>query len=236
MDLSILFKKPVFDTSAVLTIDVISPLSMVAKAPGKFYRSQDAPTDIMLLGLIENALGWHFDSKDRNEIIKKIKGEYEASEVGFKSLLQKHIKIEMRFTPAVTYHRDLWSQHLKVKGASFLGGSREYDSRAIPIMNAIASKKVTASDKARAKKDPNAIFDYLDGDEIHLNVIKPYFPQYYISPTPREYVEPKGTYRFRICTSKELSILIGAAFADPAAPLYVGSNDGWVEANWEEIS
>jgi hypothetical protein len=164
---------------------------------------------------------------------KKYKLSASKSEVGYASLLQFHVAIDLRFIPPVTKFQDLWSQHLK--GAPFWSGSREHDERAIPIKNAIAAKEVSINDKADAIKDPLALSQFKKGQTVHLGVIRPYFPQYYVSPTPREYVEPSAPYRIRIRTSQKMAVEIRKALDDPAAPLYLGSNDGWVEAGLEVL-
>ena len=90
MNLNLLDEKPLFSATSILTIDALAPLSIVAKMPGKYYRSQSSPTNEMLYGLLENALGWHISEKDRNELIKKLQKKHgktaEASGTGFKSV------------------------------------------------------------------------------------------------------------------------------------------------------
>lgn len=230
--------QPDFSSVGILTVDPLAPLSMVARMPGKYYRSQPAPTDEMLYGLLENALGWHIAEKDRNEIIKHLQKKHgkaaRESGVGYRSLLQFHLRFGLSQMPQVMHYDDYWSQHLS--GPSFVGGSREYDARAIPLMNAVAGRKVTINDRAEAKKEPELLTTFQEGQIVHLNVLRPYFPQYYISPTPREYVVPNGPYRYRVETSAELAHMVAEAIADPAAPLYLGSNDGWVDVHWRSMS
>lgn len=238
LDINLLTQPQDFSKVSVLTIDALAPLSMVAKMPGKYYRSQPAPTDEMLYGLLENALGWHIAEKDRNDLIKQLQKKHgkaaRESGVGYKSLLQFHLRFGLSQLPQVMHYDDYWSQHLS--GSSFVGGSREYDARAIPLMNALADKKVTINDRAEAKKEPELLTSFQEGQTVHLNVLRPYFPQYYISPTPREYVVPNGPYMYRVETSPELAHMIAEAVDDPAAPLYLGSNDGWVDVQWRVMS
>ena len=42
---------PTFECCCQLMLDALAPLSMVAKMPGKFYRSQPEPTQEMIDGL-----------------------------------------------------------------------------------------------------------------------------------------------------------------------------------------
>jgi CRISPR-associated protein Cas5 len=241
LDLNFLLHPPNFSARAILTIEALAPLSMVTSMPGKYYRSQPEPTPEMLYGLLENALGWHVADKERNELRKKLERKLNQNVfetgVGFVSVLQFHVRMATTSLPPVMHYDDLWSQHLK--GGSFLGGSRNYDYRVIPLINAQRSGRITIGDGSEAKgfsKDPNKLTDFKDGDNIHVNVVRKYFPQYYSSPTPREYVIPQGTYKYVLETSLHLAELIGQAVENPAAPLYLGSNDGWVEATWEVLS
>ena len=237
-DLSLLLDTPAFSTRAVLEIEALAPLSMVAKMPGKYYRSQPKPTDHMLWGMLENALGWHISDAERKQLFAKLKKQHKlkdvaGSGVGYQSLLQWHVRFGLVVVPPLMHYDDLWTQHLK--GKNFPGGSRNYDAQAIPIMNAERGKRIKYSDAGSAKKGTALLQDFQDGDEIHIGVIRPYFPQYYSSPTPREYVEPAGKYQITVETSPALLEALQAATDDPAAPLYLGSNDGWVEASWQNL-
>ena len=57
LNLDFLLEPPVFSARGKLTIEALAPLSMVSSMPGKYYRSQPEPTDAMLYGMLENALG-----------------------------------------------------------------------------------------------------------------------------------------------------------------------------------
>ena len=235
INLDFLLNPSTFNKRGKLTVEALSPLSMVASLPGKYYRSQREPTPQMLYGLIENALGWHISDVERKELEKKLRKQYgrelEKSGVGFISILQFHLRFTTSVIPPLLHYDDLWAQHLK--GGSFIGGSRNYDSRAIKIMNAERGKKVAINDLGGSSKDSDKLHNFEENDKIHVNVVKPYFPQYYVSPTPREYVIPKGEYVFVIETNRTLAEMLKEAFENPAAPLYLGSNEGWVEATWE---
>lgn len=240
LDLKFLLQPPDFSVRAMLIIDALAPLSMVTSMPGKYYRSQPEPTDAMLYGLCENALGWHIADSERKILIKKLEKKHGmtamASGVGYESLLQFHLRFVVKSVPPLLHYDDLWAQHLK--GGSFLDGSRNYDKRAIPLMNAYRNRDktgVTISDRASASRDVEKLNNFKDGDQIHVNVVRRYFPQYYASPTPREYVIPQGAYKYTVETSQELAQMLTDGFDAPAAPLYLGSNDGWVEGVWEML-
>lgn len=251
IDLSFLLEPPEFSVRGKLTIDALAPLSMVSSMPGKYYRCQPEPTDEMLFGMLENALGLHLTSKadkDREKLIKKLainqKTEIQTSDVGFSSFLQFHIRVSTRCVPDLIHYDDYWSQHQR--GASFVGGSREYDYRAIPIMNLHSQKgippnatkekkRIEFSDTADAIKDREKINTFEEWEKIHINVIRPYFPQYYVSPTPRGYIVPQGSYKYVLETSAKISKLLMEILENPTSPIYLGSNDGWIDVLYEEI-
>ena len=237
LDLSLLQNPPNFSARAILAVEALAPLSLVAKMPGKYYRSQPEPSDAMLLGMLENALGWHIADPERNALLKRLEKRHKRATartgVGFGSLLQWHLRVAARQIPVSMHYDDLWAQHLR--GSSFADGSRNYDRRMIPLMNAKRAGRVTVGDTADAKRDLDLIENFAEGDKINIAILRPHFPQYYASPTPREYIVPDGPFRYRIETSAALVNLLARAIEAPAAPLYLGSNDGWVEATWEEI-
>ena len=108
INLQFFLDPPELTVKGLLTIEALAPLSMVAAQPGKYYRSQPYPTENMLYGLIENALGWHLHDavrkiaidtlkKQLKKLFKKetqwidsdwITSKAEASAVGYMSLLQ----------------------------------------------------------------------------------------------------------------------------------------------------
>ena len=106
-------------------------------------------------------------------------------------------------------------------------------------MNAQRAGDVIIGDGSEAKgfsKNPDKIYTFEKSDNVHINVVRDLFPQYYASPTPREYVLPKGAYKYIVETSLNLENMICQAINAPAAPLYLGSNDGWVDVEWEALS
>lgn len=235
-DLSILNNTPAFETRATLAIATLAPLSMVSKMPGKYYTSSDGPTKPMIYGMLENALGWHIEPKERDALLKELEKKYKTKTgktgVGFGSLLQWHMRINLIVVPPVMRYDDLWTQHLS--GTSrMIGGSRNYDYEAIPIMNAIAGGFIPSpGDVAKANRAPEVIRDFKEGETVHVDVLKPYLPQYYSSPKLRGYVVPEGAYQVQLETSAELAAALEAAVQNPASPLYLGSNDSWVEIEW----
>lgn len=203
-----LTQKPLFDQKLSISIQALSPLSFVSSTPGDIYRSSSAPSHHMIHGMLENAIGLHLSDKERtkttNPCLKKVI-DIQSANSGFTSLIQNHVKILCIREPYVERIVDLFSQHLRGSDERHTKGSRNFDWRVIPHYSEAITKKTSSQ--------------YLSS-----------FPQYYISQAKREYVIPLGTYEVCIETSKNLSECIEQAIEMPAAPLYLGTNDGWIEA------
>ncbi len=265
LDLSFFLEAPELTAHAELVITPLAPLSMVSSQPGTYFLSEVAPTDHMIYGLLENALGWHFHKDLRNELRKQLSklakkdravaktykgtdwlaGKLEASGSGYESLLVHHVRLSPKRIPrpAISYD-DLWSMHLHDKGGSFLGGSRNYDAALEALMTAARSK----DEAVKVEFGDRTIFDRMSlseamaarGAKIHVDSIREAFPLYYVSPKKRAYVEFAGDgdaesppfFSYEISTTAALSAVLAKAVADPAGPLYLGSNDGWVDAKW----
>jgi CRISPR-associated protein Cas5 len=259
INLNFFLEPPELTEKGKIVIEALSPLSMTTTQPGTYYRSQSAPTVNMLYGMLENALGWHFGVKDRTKFLKELRNaakkkldrkdpliesewitgkKDDESGVGFKSILQHHLKfIGPHIEPETVHFDDLWARHVRGSGATFPGGSRNYDVSLERIVNMEKLNLISFGDSAKHNiRNPNEITNVSEDDKVHLNAIRPYFPQYYTSPTPREYVIPKGSYVFSVKTTKSLKEVIKDALKDPDSPVYLGTNDGWVEARWEDLS
>ena len=234
---ALLDSPPDFSMSAELIIEPLAPLSLVTRMPGKYYRSDDAPTPQMLYGLLENALGWHVSREHRAEILKVLAKRFKTaatgSNSGFQPLLQYHVQFMPTVSrPAPLRYDDYWSQQLR--GNPFVGGSRENSYEVIPLMEAIARKSVTVNESKDSRKTGELVAT--DGEAIHNDLLRDYFPHYYVSPTPREYIEVNGDwYVFHLKTSEAVAKQLQEVISNPLAPLYLGSNDGWVEAKWKAL-
>lgn len=208
ISLDFLLQEPTFDKTLVLKITPLTPLSMVSKLPGSYYHTSLEPTEHMILGMIENLLSFHFSPDIRNQIEKRLKKEFKKSfndlpesGSGYKSILSNHIKIERVEKPDDTMSfEDLWSQQLKRNDKGHLNGSRNYDWRLEQQLDTLEEKLQTQ-----------------------------YYPYYYISPTNREYIICKGSYSIAVITNIELASRIQEELTNIQTPLYLGSNDGWVE-------
>lgn len=257
MDFTFFFDPPIRSVQGTLIVQALAPLSMVSAQPGSYFQSAPVPSDAMLIGMIENALGWHLGPADRKAVrkdlrkhAKKAHGKTEwagspwltedptGSDSGFVSLLGHHLAFDgLREIPPTMSYDDLWARQAH-RADDFWGGSRRYDARVEPIVGMLRSGEVQlAKSKASATHaDAESIAEGVQpGDTLFQTALKPQFPYYYVSPTPRGYVVPLGEYRFGASTTPALSEMISAALEEPKAPLYLGSNDGWVDARWEVL-
>jgi CRISPR-associated protein Cas5 len=264
MDLSFFTEPPELEQKAILKVAALAPLSMVSAQPGSYFRSELAPTLDMIYGMLENALGWHFEEKTRRTLFKALqkvakkkhgkkenyrnsdwlKGKSNHSGSGYFSFLQYHLSLflERADEQPMTYD-DLWSMHLRTQGDSFVGGSRNYDN-SLENLISISRKRLRAEDGKELqpaitfgdKKDFVTLslqkLRKLTEGKIKTTSLKPHFPHYYVSPKVRGYVVPKQHYFFRAECTKQLSQLLEKAIGNPSAPLYLGSNDGWVDVKW----
>jgi len=274
IDLSFFLEPPELTAKAELEITALAPLSMVSSQPGSYFRSELAPTDYMLFGMLENALGWHFSyhpkDKVRQNIIKGLakqakkvnkknvaykdhpwlSGKAMESRCGFHSLLQYHLSMELKQMPQpeeIMTYDDLWSMGLRDDGINFRGGSRHYDARLEDLINLSKTEDPSKPINKKTKKHaPYISFgdraEYktfslqellaLKDGKIKTTSLKPYFPMYYSSPRKRGYVVPKQAYTYEVRCTTTIANLLATAINEPAAPLYLGSNDGWVDAKW----
>ena len=256
------------DARAELTITPLAPLSMVSSQPGTYFLTEVAPTEHMILGMLENALGWHFHSNMRNELRKELaklakkrlprtselkasdwaKGKLPSSGSGYESLLSYHVRLSPKQLPKpdVSYD-DLWSMHLHDKGGNFVGGSRAYDAAIEALMTATRSSdeviKVEFGDRKGFERMPLEQAIRTRGAKIHVDSIREAFPLYYVSPKKRGYVEfgrdddsaAPQAFCYEVATTARFSEVLAKAVKDPDAPLYLGSNDGWVDAQWTAL-
>lgn len=258
VDLSFFLEPPELTVTGRLIIEALTPLSMTTAQPGAYYRSQPAPTEAMRYGMLENALGWHFGPVDRKALLKGLRkqakkalgrghpmkdepwingDEDHESGVGFVSLLQHHFVFEgPHFEPATMHFDDLWARHAR-RADDFEGGSRNNDYRVEALYNRIKDDRFEAGfsskGKATLKETEDVLRPHSPDVQVYQGALKAFFPTYYVSPTPREYVIPSRPYQYRVRTTPTVSEQIAYALQEPAAPLYLGTNDGWVEARWE---
>ncbi|MCA0270322.1 MAG: hypothetical protein LCH53_14050 [Bacteroidetes bacterium] len=253
-DLSFYLDPPDLTARGVLVLDALAPLSMVAELPGHYFRSQPSPTPAMLYGMLENALGWHFDEATRREALKALakeakkrhkkgpwaehpwlSGKPPEPPSGYVPLLAFHVAFGPPSLPSLMTYDDLWSQNLHDPASqNFFGGSRHYDGALEDIITRSVQKDVVFGDRAGFETvEMDRLDQAASGAQLNFKSVRPAFPAYYASPKKREYVVPDGVYRIPVRTTPRLAERLADALDRPLAPLYAGSNDGWVDASWE---
>lgn len=236
LSIEVLFEKPEPTIKASLFIEPLAPLSLVTSMPGAYYRSQREPSDFMIYGMLENLLGWHFTDNERNSIIKALKNYYkktykkdknltkidfDKTGVGFKPLLQHHLKIEkILLKPYIESFEDYWTQHLKDVDERHAKGTRNYDFNIETEANKIYDMESDKRDKAWGK---------LFAEKAGL------FPNYYQAPTKREFIIVNGKYGYPISATETLLNMLTNALDHLENPLYLGTNEGWIDLKIEKL-
>lgn len=199
----------------------------------------------LMVNLKKLAKKLHRKNADYNEspwLIKKA----ETTGSGYMSLLQYHLDLmPMNFEgPLPMAYDDCWSMHLNGRGITFVGGSRHYERSLEELITKSKQKEIT--EKGKEALTPIQFGDgknfqtytieelrNLETGEVKVTSLKPWFPQYYVSPKTRGYIVPSSSLRFEIRCTPTLSRLLTYAIRNPKAPIYLGSNDGWVEFKWK---
>ncbi|MBN8587422.1 MAG: type I-PGING CRISPR-associated protein Cas5p [Rhodothermia bacterium] len=260
IDLSFFLEPPDLTKHAILKVTPVAPISLNSEQPGTYYQSLYKPTYNMLYGLLENALGIHLHNQDRKEIITSLRKKIdkrirtsdrwkesawikqnpseESSKSGFFSILQFHIGFrEPHVIPPYLRFTDLWARHVHSNDTMFPNGSRNHDYTMDRIQSLKRSKQINFSDlKNVSIKTAEQLQSVQSGDSIHPNAVRPWYPAYYTSPTPREYIDATGAYQFPFASTPKVIQQLKNALQDPQAPLYLGSNDGWVEVTLEKLT
>jgi CRISPR-associated protein Cas5 len=241
IDISILFGKPDLDKTAIMWIEPLAPLSMVVSMPGSYYRTQGEPSPFMIYGMLENLLGWHFDDKIRRDIQKKMKSEFskrykikeissDSSEVNYMPILQQHVKIESPalVQPQKQFYEDFWTQHLKDGDERHLGGARNYDIKIERMVNLSKDLEKLAKSESDKEKKKLLVDRAKRIRAIIMKRYKTYMPNYYSSPKKREFVITTGNFGFKLHLTEAVFILLDQAIENLESPLYIGTNEGWV--------
>jgi len=232
IDISVLFDKPEPNSKASLFIEPLAPLSLVTSMPGAYYRSQREPSDFMIYGMLENLLGRHFTDVERNSIIKNLKNHYkkkhkleldfEKTPVGYKPLLQHHLKIEtLLLKPYCESYEDYWTQHLKDEDERHAKGARNYDYTIEKSVNSIYHQP-----KEQRDVKWRALFDKNKSGK---------FPAYYQSPTKREFINVEGKYGYVILSTMRVLDVLIESMNILESPLYLGASEGWINLNIEKL-
>lgn len=260
VDLSFYTDPPKLSHTGQLELTVLAPLSMVDRQPGTYFLGRNHPTRHMVMGALENALGWHFAEDFRKSLLKSLakkakklhrkRADYKDhpwlsgkaandSGSGYFSLLQYHLDVEHISSPEVQSYDDLWSMHLHDKGINYIGGSRNYDYRLEDFISHLRNKPDKKDEQLNV--DDRKGYDFIKLEDVysvrrgqvHTKSIRPAFPQYYVSPKKRGYVVPNESYVANIRLTESLARIFDRQLNQPAAPVYLGHSEGWVDLIWK---
>ncbi len=232
IDLSILKKKPEPSLEVILEIQPLAPLSMVSEMPGSYYKTLKSPSKKMISGLFENVLGWHISliqrkniTKELSKIRKKQKIDYVSRVAGstYLPLLMEYFNINLDVIPPNAFYDDLWSKAYRRADASVHPkGTFNIDFHSISLKRGLK----------RNEKKPKQVED--KALEIFFKQHLGDYPQYYSSPTNKEYIVLEGNYKFQLTIDEELFSLIKKKLEFENIG-YLGNSEGWVNIKIEKL-
>lgn len=237
LDLSILETIPDLNTKVILEIEPLAPLSMVSELPGSYYKTLKSPDKKMLCGLFENILGWHIDLADRKAIIKELTKlrqkqakKYPQLEFinrtkgsTYAPLLMEYFEIWLPLIPVTNFYDDLWSKAYRRSDAIVHPkGTFNIGYNLIPL-----KRELKRSEKNSRQVDDKTLETFF---KEHIEE----FPQYYSTPTKREYLFTKGNYEIQIEIDQNLYEILKERLMTENLG-YLGNSEGWVNLNFKEI-
>lgn len=234
MDLSILKKIPNLEVKAELIIEPLAPLSMVSELPGSFYKTMKYPSKKMICGLIENILGWHIDWKDRKMIqeeVVKVKKKQKVECLNYSNgstyvpLLIDYFElieeINIEFSE-VCFFDDLWSRsYRRADSYKHINGCRYMDVSMVSRWNEIKRAVENNTNKKWTSKRKNTLLDKLFNRYIGK------FPQYYSTPTIREYIHLGKAYHISLLMDEVLFTMLSREL-NTSNIGYLGNSEGWI--------
>lgn len=258
MDLGILLLKPKLDKKIKLIIEPLAPLSMVSDLPGTYYKNHDVPDIFKICGLFENVLGWHFDKKDRNSILKYLKKHYkknlnendfdiERSNSKYQPLLINYFEMGMVFKFESFNYDDLWKRCFSRMDADV------HPKGTINLDYETLKEKVWIKEEEKLqekiKEEIKALDSKLDKEKIaelkeetkktpllkFFEENKKSYPMYYTSPTLREYTDYLGSnIQISLMIDDRLLEMLKDAL-NICATAYLGNSEGWIEMKIEVL-
>jgi len=185
----------------------------------------------------ENILGWHIDLADRKSIIKELtkfrnmQGKKNSQEKfndktkgsTYSPLLMDYFEIILSVIPATSFYDDLWSKAYRRSDAVVHPkGTFNLSYNLIPLKRELK----------RSEKNPKQIDDSNLEKFFKSNIEQ--YPQYYSTPTTREYVIPNGKYEFQLTIDSELFKLLHDCLLYGNIG-YLGNSEGWVDIKFREL-
>lgn len=258
MNIKLLLSKPVLNKRIKLIIEPLAPLSMVSELPGTYYKNQEVPDKFKLAGLFENVLGWQFDKKDREDIIKYLKKYFkknfkesdfdiDKSNSSYQPLLLDYFEVGMVYKPETVSYEDLWQRSFSRMDADVHPkGTINIDYETLRKKDwIIREAKQQESIKEKIKTlNPNEDKDEINDLKEKINKTpllkffidnRKFYPMFYTSPTLREYTDYMGgQIQISLTLDNRLLMELNKAL-DSCSSAYLGNSEGWIEIKIEEL-
>lgn len=237
LDLSILEKIPETDLKVILEIELLAPISMVSELPGSYYKTLKSPDKKILCGLFENILGWHIDLTDRRAIIEKLtklrkkqaKTNPQLKLISwtkgstYTPLLMEYFEVGLSLVPVITFYDDLWSKaYRRADAYVHPKGTFNINHNLMPL-----KRELKRNVKNPRQIDDKALESFF---KEHIEG----FPQYYSTPTKREYLYTKEHYKIQIEIDQGLYKILKKKLLTENLG-YLGNSEGWVNLNFKEL-
>ncbi|TXB62832.1 type I-PGING CRISPR-associated protein Cas5p [Phaeodactylibacter luteus] len=232
-----LFSQTEFSKQFRLSVELLSPISMVSQLPGSYYRSDRLPGKLQLAGLFENVMGLHFPPQLRKQLFKtlvkawkkqhKVELSPESSGSGYQPLVVHLFEMNhLHVIPSLESFDDTWKKAMRRDDAkTHPNGTPNLDYRLIPEKRRLAIKS----------GGPGAKIEDDDLTTLFKNNLD-CFPLYYTTVSSREYLIPTNargsslerSYQLQLsCTSPFLEVLQKAL--EKVSTAYLGHSESWVE-------
>jgi len=205
IDLSFLLEDPSgASTMGRLTVEPLAPLSMNQSVPGKHFQTETVPPERQLYGMIENAFGLHFGWS---------KGNF-----GYK--LKQSLAEEA-------------GADVKISGMR----SRDYQ----PLLAPYYELDLIDTPAIETYDDTQWLHKWRDTAQVRASASNqdwrgtqddPGNYGYGKTPVQREYVVADGPWIYEVQTTRSAGSALQSALEEPRGPLYLGTSDGWVDAEF----
>ncbi|WP_103030510.1 hypothetical protein [Salinibacter altiplanensis] len=205
IDLSFLLEDPSeAQRSGTLRVEALAPLSMNTSVPGKHFQTEVVPPERQLYGMIENAFGLHFGWS---------KGAF-----GYK--LKQSLADEAAADVSISGMR-----------------SRDYQPLAAPFYDL----SVMETPETETYDDTQWLHKWRDTAQVRASASnhdwratqdRPENYGYGKTPIQREHVVADGPWIYKVSTTEAAGQALQKALQAPRGPLYLGTSDGWVDAQF----
>ena len=141
----------------------------------------------------------------------------------YSPLLMDYFEIILSVIPETRFYDDLWSKaYRRADAVVHPKGTFNLSYNLIPLKRELK----------RSEKNPKQIDDTTLEKFFKSNIEQ--YPQYYSTPTTREYVFAKGKYEIQITIDTDLYKLLQDHLLYENIG-YLGNNEGWVDLKFREL-